>query len=810
MAFTDRLHNRGSIGGVFQIENSTLIDFTRNEYLTRTHSDGSRTTGTISVWVKRGRCEQVGYLWELGDADSGDGRLFARFQSDDRLRIATGSITLLETYREFRDVSAWYHIVVTIDTTNSTGDDRVRLYINGERETQFTVNNANTSLNQILGIGNGRTVVGRSQIDNNGSFDGYLTEFNYIDGTAYDASKFGETHNDGQWIPKDITVSHGTQGCRLEMKTANAPGDDTSGNGNDFTSSGLGTQDQATDTPTNNFCTWQWGMMAGLGGNQTGFTGGNLLRQGGSNAYNTAYGTMWVGHGSWYWECYNVLNAAGSGNPMEAQMGIVREPRFKDNTPGQTVVYNDGANRYISQEGNGGTYTYGFHLDLTSSNPVFKIYRDGTLVYTKNSGLNKGELFAPYCSVYNGEFIANFGGAHLQDHGFSLSSPYQDENGYGNFKYQPPTGALALCTQNLATNAGDSNSDYTDINDASAHFQYYLYTGNGSSRSLTFDGNSSMQPDLIMYRRHQSNGTYYYAVDSTRGTTKYIYPNADFAEGTVASAYVTSFDSNGYSLGSGDSGTNTNGALFSNWVWKMNGGTTSTNTQGATTSTTQVNSTAQQSIVTWTGTGSSTTIGHGLSLAPTLIMIKNRTDSNTDWRIYHDWGGMGASYSVSFNSAGAKYGNSTVFNSTVPSTALISLDNDASSNGGNDDMIAYCFANKQGYFESNRYYGFGATDDKAGVFCWCGFKPAMVWIKNVDVTSNWRFYNFKEDGINPYNRYNTQTTNGQTVATDDIELLSNGFKVRSAGLQDNGNYHIFYAWAEEPFVGADGVPTTAR
>ena len=377
MAFTDRLHNRGSIGGLFQIENSTLIDFTRNEYLTRTHSDGNRTTGAISIWIKRGRYDQTGYLWELGDTDSADGRLFARFDSNNRLRISTASSVLLETNRVFRDISAWYHIVVTIDTGNATGADRVRLYVNGVRETSFATNNAATSLNQNLGIGNGRTVVGRSQIDNAASFDGYLTEFNYMDGTAYEADHFGKFHSDGEWVPIDISTGWGTQGCRLEMQTASAPGDDTSGNGNDFTSSGLGTQDQATDTPTNNFCTWFYGNH--LDGNENGFTGGNLLRQGGSSAYNTAFGTQWVSEGNWYWEMYNVLAAAGSGNPMEALIGMVSSSRYKiSNGNMQTAVYSDGTANYIASMGNGTTNTYGFHLDLTTSNPVVKIYKDGT------------------------------------------------------------------------------------------------------------------------------------------------------------------------------------------------------------------------------------------------------------------------------------------------------------------------------------------------------------------------------------------------------------------------------------------------
>ena len=460
MAFTDRLHNRGSVSTGFNIDNSTLIDFTRNDYLTRTHSDGNRTTGTISIWIKRGRLGQLGFIWELGDADSLNGRLFARFQTDDKLRIATGTSTLLETNRLFRDVGAWYHIVLTVDTGNSTAGDRVRLYVNGERETSFgTTNNVNQ--NENLGIGNGRTVMGRSQIDNAHSFDGYMTEFNYMDGTAYAADQFGEFNDEGEWIPLDISTGWGTQGCRLEMQTGSAPGDDTSGNGNDFTSNGLDATNQATDTPTNNFCVWNYNdtTMAEFGhssGSPSGFTAGNLLRQGASSAYNPCVGTFGIDITStssiWYWEFQSQTNIASSRNPAEGTIGWVGEDSlftYAISNPTNNIK-NTGTTRYLSDyfSGAGADVVMGVLLDCSTSNKKIKIYNNDTLVYPKEN-LSGGPLFFPMVSPYgsSAEFVANFGGTQIQEWGGTNSN--NDPNGYGNFRFSTKSG-YALCTKNLA------------------------------------------------------------------------------------------------------------------------------------------------------------------------------------------------------------------------------------------------------------------------------------------------------------------------------------------------------------------------
>jgi len=286
------------------------------------------------------------------------------------------------------------------------------------------------------------------------------------------------------------------------------------------------------------------------------------------------------------------------------------------------------------------------------------------------------------------------------------------------------------------------------------------------------------------------------------------------AESTYAQ-YRMDFDSDGFTLdGVGDSGFQGIGTSMVSWAWKANGGSTSSNTDGSITSTVQANTDAGFSIVTWTGntTGSSQTIGHGLGSAPKTIIVKDR-DSTAVWVSYHE--PLGTGKYLQLNSTAAEGSISNYWSSTAPSSTVFGVIGD---NGGagyannvsGNDMIAYCFAEKQGYSKFGSYVGNGSTN---GTFVYTGFKPAWIMLKRTDGAGNsWDMHDSARDPSNPSGRTFYANTAGAELTGNNVDLLSNGFKQRdtSANRNGNGNTYIYMAFAENPFTTSTGIPTTAR
>ncbi len=356
---------------------------------------------------------------------------------------------------------------------------------------------------------------------------------------------------------------------------------------------------------------------------------------------------------------------------------------------------------------------------------------------------------------------------------------------------------------------------YTNIDDPSAHFQAFTYTGTGSNNSITLNGNSNLQPDLYWYKS-RPNTNYHYLVDSSRGTTKYIYPNDALAEGTVASAYVTSFDTNGVTLGGGDSGTNTNGNSFANWVWKANGGTVTTTPNGTQTTNNmqmatkhQINSDAGFSICTYQGATSYGSFYHGLGVKPDVVIIKSRTDAY-DWVVYHK--SLTNTHTLYLNSSSAGSTNTAFFPAEPNTTQVYCKDhNSVFRPNGADSYLAYCFAEKQGYSKFGKYIANANTN---GPFVYTGFKPAFVIVKKSSGTGNWLMYDNKRGAFNLNDEYvyANEASAEATSSTSGYDFLSNGFKVRNTYNDGNvsGQTYIYMAFAENPFTTSTGIPTTAR
>ena len=346
---------------------------------------------------------------------------------------------------------------------------------------------------------------------------------------------------------------------------------------------------------------------------------------------------------------------------------------------------------------------------------------------------------------------------------------------------------------------------YTEIDDPSAYFQCMLYTGTRANLNVTFDGNSDMSPNLV-WVKDRTNTNNQIMFDSVRGINKAILPNAANAETTYTDS-VTAFNSDGFTLGDDDEGQcNVDGNACASWNWKANGAG-SANTDGSISSTVSANTTSGFSIVKWSGTAGNATVGHGLGAVPKMIIIKNLSDAYY-WVVYHQ--ATGNTAYTRLNTEDASSSSLNMFQNTTPTSSVFSLTSQGYVNGGGgNQMIAYCFAEKQGYSKFSSYKGNGNAD---GTFVYTGMRPAFVMIKRSDVADSWCVFDNKRLGYNVNNNtlFANQTATENTEAS--IDFLSNGFKIRGTQtrLNTSGGTYIFMVFAEESFVSSSGVPATAR
>jgi len=354
---------------------------------------------------------------------------------------------------------------------------------------------------------------------------------------------------------------------------------------------------------------------------------------------------------------------------------------------------------------------------------------------------------------------------------------------------------------------------YTNIDDPSAYFQTALYTGNGSTQSITNDGNSDMQPDWV-WIKSRSNASWHNLFDSSRGATKLVFSNDTNAEVTRSTS-LTSFNTDGFTLGADTVGADVNGLnrTYVAWQWKANGGTTSSNTNGGITTTVQANTDAGFSIVSYTGDGAtSQTVGHGLGAVPKMIISKDRysTSNVPTWRVYHEAIGATKYLTLNATDAAATFAD---WGNTTPTSSVYTIGGSGGyrpTNTNNTEYIAYVFAEKQGYSKFGSYVGNGNAN---GPFVYTGFRPAFIMIKRSDSTSSWQI---KDSARNPNNLADktvfANLANTEYSTFYFYDLLSNGFKARGTDseLNTSGGTYIYMAFAETPFVTSTGVPTTAR
>jgi hypothetical protein len=367
-----------------------------------------------------------------------------------------------------------------------------------------------------------------------------------------------------------------------------------------------------------------------------------------------------------------------------------------------------------------------------------------------------------------------------------------DENGFGDFKYTPPTGFLALCTGNMVI-SDDIDPAQTDSDYPGKQFNTVLYTGNGS------DGHGitgvDFQPDFVWLKKRSASASHQ-LYDSSRGTGKLLSSNNSDAEATY-STVLQSFDSDGFTLGT-SAAINGSSATMVAWCWRANGGTTASNSDGSITSTVQANTAAGFSIITYTGTGSNATIGHGLSAKPDFIIFKRRSGSAQNWRTYHT--GTGTKV-LTLNDDRAEETIANEFQNTEPTSSIITLGTSSNVNTSSGTHVAYCWHGVDGYSKFGKYTGNG-NDDNA--FVYTGFRPRLIFIKRIDSTAHWYAYDTARSTFNPVDDYiewsdtDAEETNYQYQKYD---FLSNGFKVRGSNNIGgaNGGTYIYGAWGDVPF-----------
>ena len=819
----------------YQISRSLRFNTPDSVNLTRTPATATnRQTWTWSGWVKRGlmTASNQAVFSSAGASD------YIQFGSDYSLTVsAFNNINyFIQTTQLFRDPSAWYHIVVGFDTTQATASNRIKLYVNGAQVTAFATSNYPTQ-NYNTDVNNtGIHYIGTNTYN---SFDGYMTEVNFIDGQQLTPSSFGETNsNTGVWGPKAYTGTYGTNGYELNFSdnsntTAATLGKDYSGNGNNWTpnnfsvTAGIG-NDSMVDTPTpygtdtglggevrGNYATWDalGTSSSDLGGSGLNLTNGNLTTGDGTDLYYNVYATIAPKSGKFYVEKNYTSADSWSG------LGITRRHL---GVGGSYATLSSYFSPYLLGGGDftnntaSNAFAWGYTISNTDTISMAIDY-DNRAVWFAINGVWIDGNGSQSSAIVLSQIIAGdissaafkWGpgiGANIDD--IVIYSRDRDCIAHTNFgqrayTYTAPTGFKALCTTNLSAPTIGSGS--TSL--ASKFFNTVLWTGDGSqTRSITGVG---FQPDWTWMKIRAGTAQDNQVYDAVRGAGagKNLSTNTTAAEGTVNSyldsdyGYLSSFDSDGFSVNDGAVATtggyvNYSGRTYVAWNWKASNATAVTDTSGSLTSSVRANTTAGFSVVTYTGNAaSSQTIGHGLGVAPSMIIVGARAGGN--WPVYHKFGGI--NQYMFLNSSAALNTVTGYWGTASPTSTVFGVIGGGYGNNSGT-AIAYCFAEVAGYSAIGYYIGNGDAD---GPVITTGFRPAWILVKNASSSGpQWWILDNKRNAYNPMDLALPTSLNyaDQSIPAC-LDFLSNGFKVRTTNGDFNtgSSNYIYMAFAENPF-----------
>ena len=787
-----------------ELDQSLRFNDDDSAYLEKTFSGtGNAKTFTISFWFKRCRDDTAEYLFAGGTTV--DDRFHMNTNASGSFQIEaknSGSTVIkMEGGPRLRDLSAWYHFVLRVDTTQSTASDRVRLYVNGDLITfsSNTFPNQNTNLNWNV---NDQVRIGRAGWATS-YYDGYMCEFINVDGSSLGPTSFGQFKQD-IWTPIQYTGSYGTNGFKLSFQDNSAFGDDTSGNGHDFTAYNFASTDQMPDSPTNNRAVFN-ALLKDVKHTTTLSDGNKTISfTSGSEGFSGVPLTIFRDSGQAY--CEVNLDRTYSGNSTDSQAVFVLAPEVDISALGSGSLnsnlvgaYNGGgssdAPAEISSNGvdQGGSPSkfrstndrVGVYIDFDAGKGFFAL--NGT-VQTVNGTPDIANGTNPHFTfTANKRLTIGVGGVHaltpailtLKDH----------PNDWGT---TPPSGYTAFSAADLPDpgidpDSGESPSDY---------FNTVLYTGNGAtSHAITGVGFS---PNWVWIKKRSGGSASHRLLDTVRGVQKNLYSDSTTEEQTQNS--IMSFDSDGFTLGDSN-GTNQNTHTFVAWNWFI-GGSPSSNSDGSITSNVLASNEAGFSILTYTGTGSVATVGHGLSKAPQMVIAKKRNDDGDTrgWAIYHSGLTSGTGLRLDLNSG--EFSANGFWNSTAPSATVVTLGSGQETNQSADTYVAYCFTEVDGYSKIGSYTGTGNDDN--GPFLYMGFRPAWIMVKKADAAENWFMIDVgrqpTNDGNIPRlipNLTNTEVTDA-SIAGD---FVSNGFQVRATQnmINNDNSRYIYMAFADQPF-----------
>ena len=794
---------------------SVRLEAVAKKSLNRTITTGSRRLFTYSFWFKQ---TELGTKFFLSKGENVSNADISQISMDgsDRLfikDIVDDSITFhLVTTRLFRDTSAWYNVVIAFDTAQSTAANRIKVYVNGVQETSFATEDYpgqnydalftfNQSSSSVLHIG----AYSASTDDAGEHWGGYFSDITHIDGAALAPTSFGEAKN-GVWIPIDTSgLTFGDEGYLLKFDqvgvgtaSTSTIGADVSGNTNHFTSVNIAASDCAMpDSPENNFC-----ILNSLD-NLTGaiLSKGNLKSASTSNSWKNVRSTFVMPTGSWYVE---LLSLVGIGN---GNIGIGIVPQ-SNASPGDAILgaasnswqYLSNGNWYNNNSVGGSAARFsvtGSSRDIVGMSfdgSEVKFYKNNSLIHTIGSIPTND--YAIGISLYDTDeqCILNFG----QDSSFAGNKTAQgntDGNGIGDFFYTPPSGFLALCSANLPEPTIGPNSD----TQATDHFDTRLRTGTGSEATVALD----FKPDWLWTKTRSNAVNHNIASSSLTYNYSFLQSNNGNAETTSASAYYMTPTSTGYTVGTGDN-INQNNYTFVDWLWKANGGTTTTNDASSTSvgtidSVFQANTTAGFSIVTFAADNTAgRVVAHGLGVVPKMIITKG-TAQETGWYTYHF--NIGANKWLRLNEANPEATDTGIWGNTHPTSSVFTIGNNVCgyNNGGANEVIAFCFAEIEGY---SKFGSFVGNVDADGVMIFTNFSPSFVLVKRTTggSTYNWFIHDNKRGASNVNKERLTSDTNeAEATGITSMDFLSNGFKIRTANTSYNEGTVIYMAFAEAPF-----------
>ena len=815
----------------YTVEDSARFDTGNSDYLTKTFvGAGNDKICTISFWHKRGSI--VNELVFTAGATNEQSWIQIGGSSEAygvRVYTETGGTAYIDmsSERDIRDTSAWHNYVVEIDTTSAVTAvaDKVKIYIDGVRVTVFS--DQPVGDRPIYPALDDTVFFGQDVVHNIGAsigpgnyVDGYIAEFVYIDGTAYDASSFGQTDTStNRWIPKDVSgLTFGTNGFYLDMAMENSLGNDVSGNDNDFTMTNMDNtngSNQMYDTPTRNYNVMDGTFLGASWGTTlaSGLTQGNLkFTRSSGDAVGSAF--MGAGSGKWYVEI--VMDTVVTSN-SNMSFGIVD-------------LNNSIANNNFAT----GTNSYAYrNYTGTSTSPTTGQKMPRATTVTAGTGYAAGDVLGIAFDLDAGYMWAAKNNTWFDDADGSAGNPTA-----GTFPLLTgiaPSGPLNPAKWAISLYFNDSHA-------ATFNFgQWRYFDGGATTLDTTADGYFKYTPptDFLAFQqdnlpentagitglawiKNRDATDFHIWFDRARGDYNYLRSSRPTSGATDSyAAQVTNTNSvqrflqQGVQVGNMNE-VNTSAESFVLWNW-ANDGAATPNTDGniAGGSTVRVNTDTGFSIVTYTGNGAGakppgtpTTVGHGLGAIPEFIILKGYDAAAGGWYVQH--GSIGATKSLWLD-ATTLATTWQYWGDVEPTDEVWSMVDNAGMNTLDDDYIAYCWAGVEGYSKFGSYEGNGDAD---GPYINLGFKPSFFVVKRTDAAGDWLLM---DDVRNPYNpvslRLNAnKDADESTVGASNYDFTANGVKLRNdAGSSNNGSgTYVYAAWAENPFGGSGVAQARAR